>query len=289
MFAMESSRVRESVYLGLGHLVEADRVKDGFVREVLVQEGEKTPEVGMQTEPKTPVKKVKAVPDPASTETDVLDFMSFDNKDCKVVRVKGTSILAVYGDGRRNCRHKLFQNARGGELRMQCPACNKVFVLDVSLISPVTVVGPRTHNKYGRMIWVCREHWQLSAASEENEEKACEMAALDQESSVIDQVSPIIPSERARRRLNFAGAGPAAAVEPIAGKEVATGRDVASPVAPAADDELSVDVSGDLEYEEDVPAPRRVVRHNAIGRIKAVEKKAALVKKATGTLLSDTE
>ena len=170
---------------------------------------------------------------------------------------------------------------------MQCPACNKVFVLDVSLISPVTVVGPRTHNKYGRMIWVCREHWQLSAASEENEEKACDMAALDQESSVIDQVSPIIPSERARRRLNFAGAGPAVdvpAVEPIAGKEVATGRDVASPVAtaPAADDELSVDVSGDLEYEEDVPAPRRVVRHNAVGRKKAVEKKAALSEESHG-------
>ena len=119
---MENSHVRESVYLGLGHLVEADRVKDGFVREVLVQtEGEKTPVVELVTEPKTPVKRVRAVPDPASAEINVLDFMSFDNKDCKVVRVKGTSILAMFGDGRRNCRHKLFEN---GELSMQCPACN---------------------------------------------------------------------------------------------------------------------------------------------------------------------
>ena len=82
-------------------------------------------------------------------------------------------------------------------------------------------------------------------------------------------------------------------MEPVAGTEVAAGRDVASLAATvtalAADDVLSVDVSGDLEDEEDDPAPRRVVRHNAVGRKKVVEKKAAPVKKATGTLFSDSE
>ena len=45
-------------------------------------------------------------------------------------------------------------------------------MLDVSLISPVTIVGARTQNKYGRKVWVCREHWELSVAKEENVEKA---------------------------------------------------------------------------------------------------------------------
>ena len=116
------------------------------------------------------------------------------------------------------------------------------------------------------------------------------MAALDQESSVITEASPVIPSGKARRRLKFAGAGPAtdvSAVEPagaiVAGTGGVAGHDVSSlatsVTALIADDVLSGDVSGDLNEEDDEPAPMRIVRQNAVGKKKVVKKKNAPKKK----------
>ena len=207
MFAMESASVRKSVYLGLGHLVDADRVKDGFVKEVLMQdEAEQTPVAVTTIEPKTPVKRVKVVPDPSSVDNDVREFMTQDNMGCKVVRVKDTNILAVYGDGRRNCMHKMFMNVRGVVQRMKCLVWRKPYEINVTPISPVTIVGPRSHDKLGRMVWVCREHWEVSVAKEANDEEACELAALDQESIDAIEASPVLTTLKTRRRLKFAAA-----------------------------------------------------------------------------------
>ena len=91
-----------------------------------------------------------------------------------------------------------------------CLACSKKFVVEETLISPVTVVGPLTHGRIGKQAWVCTEHWKLSVASDAKDDLDCEVASIDHEAQDFIDASPVIPS-RARRHLKFTdgtGAGP---------------------------------------------------------------------------------
>ena len=207
VLAMESSGIRASISASLSKLVEADRTKDTFVKEVLDKDaGMNTPVAAMEPlvvdNPKAPTKKVKVVHDPCSVDMDVDRYRNEGNVGCRVVRVRDTCILANFADGSRNTKHRLMTDSKGGKVTKTCLACSKKFVVEETLISPATVVGPPTHGRIGKQVWVCTEHWKLSVATDAKDDLDCEVASINHEAQDFIDASPVIPS-RARRHLKF--------------------------------------------------------------------------------------
>ena len=211
LLAMESASIRSTSFVALSKLVEADRMKSGFVKEVLDRDdNEKTPSSKTFDDPKVPEKPLKiTIPDPASVDKDVSRYNTESNKNCRVVRVKETCFLAFSSDSQYLTKHQPFIDVHGRKVKKNCLGCNNEFVEAETEIGPVIVVGPDYHGKLGEQTWVCREHWEKSVTNEVEEDKVCEVAAIQEEALEYLERSPVVTSKtsklKLRKRLNFSG------------------------------------------------------------------------------------
>ena len=104
------------------------------------------------------------VPDPSLVGMDV--GRTKLNRGCKVVNFDGEHVIATNRSGPRNTKHT--EVGWGG----LCPivSCKKKFVHKVTDIAQVTVVGPVSHGKLGKDLWVCLSHWKKSVENSEDDD-----------------------------------------------------------------------------------------------------------------------
>ena len=128
-----------------------------------------------------------AVQDPSLVGMDLSPYVTEGNRDCRVVRVGDVCVLALTKKPHVVTRHKALCNAFGTAVKAKCPltACKRGFVDGVTMIAPVNIVGPISHGNLGGHIWVCEEHWVISA--EDDEEDELSKVALKFEDNVFEK------------------------------------------------------------------------------------------------------
>ena len=191
--AMESPGMRASVFIALSKLVEGDKMKESFVKEIPDDGSGSTSSVG-------PEGFHDAVPDPASVDQDVKRYYTDKNEGCRVVKVNGVCLLATTSNEKYITRHKPPKGGDWKEPEAKCLGCGKTFSKGVSEIAPVTVVGPQNHGRLGDQVWVCREHWEISVSVDHDTE--LDVAVIEHESLEFLPASPLL-KPKARRRLSL--------------------------------------------------------------------------------------
>ena len=116
------------------------------------------------------------------------------NRGCKVVNFDGEHVIATNKFGSRNTKHT--EVGWGG----LCPigSCRKKFVHKVSEIAQVTVVGPVSHGKLGKDLWVCLSHWELSVENSEDDD-FIETVGIKFDSAAFEKKSGLAKLARKKR------------------------------------------------------------------------------------------
>ena len=187
LVALESTSFRSTVFVAISKLVEADKLRHTFVKEVLDSNAAKEVPVTPKhcgNASSTPVTIVEE--DPSSINKEVAKYFTDKNNGCKVVKVKGVNVLAFSKDSSMTTLHKMFTDAHGKEVKKKCFACAAVLTPGVSKIAPMIIVGPENHGRLGDKAWVCFEHWNKSTSMEVDEDILCDAAALEAESDLIE-------------------------------------------------------------------------------------------------------
>ena len=243
LLAIESPSIRASVICDLGKLVESDRLKSKFVKEVL-PDNNCTPVREQVFElPGTPSKNKPlgstVQHDPSAATMSVEEFYCDENREARVVTVKGTYFLACSTDDRFVTKHTAILDAQGRKVKTTCVGCGVVYVDGVTDIAPCIVVGPEYRDDIGQKPWVCLEHWRHSINRVQVDEVTLDTAAIEQESLQFIEGSPVIHSKttkyKLKRKLDFpdegdfalkgvkvvaSGSGVAKAVKAVAAKAV---------------------------------------------------------------------
>ena len=239
LLAIESPSIRASVICDLGKLVESDRLKSKFVKEVL-PDNNCTPVREQVFElPGTPTKNKPLGStvrhDPSAATMSVEEFYCDENREARVVTVRGTYFLACSTDDRFVTKHSAILDAQGRKVKTTCVGCGVVYVDGVTDIAPCIIVGPEYRDDIGHKPWVCLEHWRHSVSKVQEEEVTLDTAAIEQESQQFIEASPVIQTKtskyKLKRKLDFPDEGDFA----LKGvKVVASGSGVTKAVKPAA-------------------------------------------------------
>ena len=205
LLAIESPSIRASCIVNLGKLVENDRMKTKFVREVL-NANETTPDRVQAFElPEAPSKLgplgSSVQHDPSAATLNVTEYYSERNSGARVVTVKNTYLLVFTTEESFVTKHRALLDQHGRMVVASCVGCGSVFVDGVSDIAPCIVVGPEFHGRVGEKSWVCLEHWQHSVSMVVEDEVDMDTAAIEQESEQFYEASPVLPSRTSRYRL----------------------------------------------------------------------------------------
>ena len=205
LLAIESPSIRASCIVNLGKLVENDRMKTKFVREVL-NANETTPDRVQAFELPEAPSKLRPVGssvqhDPSAATLNVTEYYSERNSGARVVTVKNTYLLAFTTEESFVTKHRALLDQHGRMVVASCVGCGSVFVDGVSDIAPCIVVGPEFHGRVGEKSWVCLEHWQHSVSMVVEDEVDMDTAAIEQESEQFYEASPVLPSRTSRYRL----------------------------------------------------------------------------------------
>ena len=136
----------------------------------------------------------EVIPDPTLTGLNIAKFMTKDNAGCRAVRVGDICLLAKSKRQHVVTKHKGFSDcfkvSTGGKSWCPLSTCKKEYLVGVTEIAPAIVVGPESHGNFGGIIWVCRDHWELSIDAGSDDE-TCNKAALEYDATEFETNSKL--------------------------------------------------------------------------------------------------
>ena len=166
LLTADTSAQRDCVEKLLNKLCTADREQKVLVKEISVK-GRQLPNEN------TPDSKKVIIPDESLVGMDIDRYRNKFNAGCKTIRYPGLILLAA-NKGRHVIKHSLFVDASGKSMAAAqcCPigSCKKAYVVGVTEIAPMSIVGPVNHGCLGKTIWPCVEHWRESLENSSDDE-----------------------------------------------------------------------------------------------------------------------
>ena len=193
----DTSTQRECVSLVLSKICEEDKQSKLLVKQVssMEQVGGITPNrKADEVTPRKPIKtilKLATTPDPSMVGLDAKPYVTKDNEGCKIIKVGDVCFIATTRSPHVITTHKQLVDAFGKPVInvKKCPLfpCRNDFIVEVTKIAPVTIVGPPNVGNIGGVIWVCYEHWALSIERVCDEDDICDLAALDHEAVQFEE------------------------------------------------------------------------------------------------------
>ena len=168
LLAADTSAQRDCVEKLLNKLCTADREQKVLVKEISVK-GQQSSNENTPSDSKKVI-----IPDESLVGMDIDRYRNKFNAGCKTIRYPGLILLAANKGRHVIKKHSLFVDASGKSMAAAqcCPigSCKKAYVVGVTEIAPMSIVGPVNHGCLGKTIWPCVEHWRESLENSSDDE-----------------------------------------------------------------------------------------------------------------------
>ena len=188
------------------------------------------------------------VPDPSLDGLEIKKYLNKNNKGCKIINYGGLVLVAATRSPHVNTKHTVAMDVNNQPLEQRCPiqSCKELFVHGVTVIAPMTVVGPLMHGYIGDEQWVCVKHWKQSI-EDASDDDFCASEALVYDAGQLEENAGLKKLSK-RKKASPKAKKQILAVAPHRPKRISRKKAVKGNVSPDIfdDSEAIIDDSEDL-------------------------------------------